>query len=182
MVDMRYGALEGSESETDITDFTDGDISVNRNRGVSRVNALIAFIAIVIASVCISNYKSVRSSKITEFTTTAANDQLIIIATNEYGIYEGPYPWLDNIPGSQIVEPYKLTTLTTSMDSMSPKSIAFYRWTFSENVTVVGHHNDSNTGQCNITIAELGNHDVTVRGFDDAGNLISSFSTLLMCK
>jgi hypothetical protein len=178
---MRYGALQGSESEADFSDFRDDDENVDKSWGVSRVNALVTFIVIVVASLCFSSYKTFSSSKVpVQFTTVIGNKDLLVTATNEYGAYKGPYPWLDNIPGSQIVEPHKLTTLT-AISSSSTRSISHYRWSFSDKVVVVQYANSSSR-QCNITITELGNHDVTVEAYDATNSLISSFSTLLMCK
>jgi hypothetical protein len=178
---MRYGALEGSESEADFSDFRDDDENVIKSWVVSRVHAIVAIIVIVVASLCFSSYKTFSSSGVpAQFTTVVGNKDLLVTATNEYGAYKGPYPWLDNIPGSQIVEPHKLTTLT-AIGSSPTRSISYYRWSFSDKV-VVERYANSSSRQCNITIIELGNHNVTVETYDATDTLISSFSTLLMCK
>ena len=176
---MRYGALQGSEYEADLADLKADDDNVSYSPGVSRAKALVALIVIVVASLCFSSYKTYSSSKVpTQFTTLTGHNKLLITATNEYGAYEGPYPWLDTIPGSQIVEPHKLTMLT-AINSAPATSISFYRWSFSDKVVI---QQNSSSRQCNVTITALGNHDVTVEAYDDKNNLVSSFSTLLMCK
>ena len=39
---------------------------------------------------------------------------LTIIASNEYGIFSAPYPWMNDVIGTQLVEPYKDSVLTLS--------------------------------------------------------------------
>ena len=41
-----------------------------------------------------------------------STDELRLTATNEYGVYDAPYPWLRDGTGAQLVEPMKRTTLT----------------------------------------------------------------------
>jgi hypothetical protein len=38
-------------------------------------------------------------------------DDLNIYATNEYGHFEAPYPWMSSVAGMQLVEPYKTSNL-----------------------------------------------------------------------
>lgn len=178
---MRYGALSGSESEADLSDFRDDELVLNNSQGKSRVNLLIGLVVIVVASLCFSSYKTFGSSKVPiKFSKVIGNKDLLIIATNEYGAYVGPYPWLNTIPGSQIVEPHKLTMLT-AIGASSTKAISYYQWSFSDKVSAE-LPSSSDSGQCNITITELGNHNVTVEAYDKTNKLISSFSTLLICK
>jgi hypothetical protein len=50
----------------------------------------------------------------------AATSAMNLIASNEYGTFKAPYPWMTDVPGTQLVEPYKTTTLTltgTAVDS-----------------------------------------------------------------
>lgn len=42
------------------------------------------------------------------------SDELTVTAFNEYGRFEGPYPWMDDVKGTQLIEPYRSTTLTVS--------------------------------------------------------------------
>lgn len=42
------------------------------------------------------------------------SDELSISASNEYGSFSAPYPWLYEVSGSQLVEPYRATTLALS--------------------------------------------------------------------
>jgi hypothetical protein len=41
-----------------------------------------------------------------------SSSELYFKASNEYGVYETKYPWFDDYKGSQLVEPYKNTTMT----------------------------------------------------------------------
>jgi hypothetical protein len=60
-------------------------------------------------------------------TDTAATLALNLIASNEYGTFKAPYPWMTDVPGTQLVEPYKTTNLTltgTAVDS----GLYFFEW------------------------------------------------------
>ena len=64
-----------------------------------------------------------------EDTIVAITSEMYVEASNEYGVFEREfYPWLEDIAGSQIVEPYKQTTLTLTgslVDSSLQVSIFF---------------------------------------------------------
>jgi hypothetical protein len=55
------------------------------------------------------------------------NDAFSVVATNEYGPYEGQYTFFDKFPGSQLIEPMKMTTLSVQGQFASRTEYKF-RW------------------------------------------------------
>ena len=181
---MHYGALERSELSLPLSedDCKESNIGNRRGRALNgRTSAVIAVVIFILASACVSNYKPVGSrtfQSAAKLTKLDADAQIRITASNEYGIYNGPYPWLANV-GSLLVEPYKLTTLSmTGMDSAD--SSIYYQCTLPANITKVSFNSRRN--QCNITATEVGKYNIKVDAFDVSETLIASFSAILICK
>ena len=151
---MKYGAHEQSELSLPGDDNLEINIGERRGRTLNgRTSAVIALVLFILASACVSNYKPVSNGALqsgVKVTSLDADSQMGITASNEYGIFSAPYPWLASV-GSQIVEPYKVTTLSvTGMDSAD--STVHYKWTLPANLTKVNVNSRGN--QCNITAAE----------------------------
>ena len=181
---MKYGALERSEQSLPLSEDDSIYSSIGNRRGRTlngRTSVVIAIVIFVLASACVSNYKPVNSKAFqfsAKITTLTTDSQIGIIASNEYGVYNGPYPWLASA-GSQLVEPYKLTTLSvTGMDSAD--SSVYYQWILPANLTKVSA--DSRLSKCNITATDVGKYNIRVEAFDVSDTLIASFSAVLICK
>lgn len=179
---MKYGALEQSESSLPGDDDIEVNIGERRGRTLNgRTSAVIALVIFILASACVSNYKPVGSGAFqtgVKVTSLDAYSQIGITASNEYGIFAAPYPWLAG-GGSQIVEPYKVTTLSvTGMESAD--STVHYQWTLPANLTKVNVNSRGN--QCNITAAEVGKYYIKVEAFDVSDSLVATFSATLICK
>lgn len=112
-----------------------------------------------------------------ESTTTA---DLYIMAFNEYGSFSAPYSWLDSVSGSQIVEPYKETTLSLNGAYASGST---FKWALDypseeEATTWTG----SDTKEI-LTLTEPGSYSITVEAFDvKTGSFRGRYTTLLMVK
>jgi hypothetical protein len=68
-------------------------------------------------------------------TFVAPLNEISIFATNEYGHFSGPYPFFKDYPGSQLVEPYKKTTISV-LGSRSKLSAYIFTWSFHGDSTV----------------------------------------------
>ena len=181
---MQYGALERSELSLPQSedDSFESNIGNRRRRTLNgRTSAVIAIVIFVLASACISNYKPINSKAYTigaKVTTLVTDSQIGVTASNEYGIYNGPYPWLATA-ASQLVEPYKVTTLSvTGMDTAD--SSVYYKWTLPSNLTTA--YVDTRLNKCNITATEVGKYNLKVEAFDASDTLIASYSAILICK
>lgn len=181
---MQYGALEQSElslpqSEDDSFKSNIGNRRLRTLNG--RTSAVIAVVIFVLASACVSNYTPISSKayKIgAKVTTLVTDSQIGVTASNEYGIYNGPYPWLATA-ASQLVEPYKVTTLSvTGMDTADLG--VYYKWTLPSNLTTASV--DTRLNKCNITATAVGKYSIKVEAFDATDTLIDSYSALLICK
>lgn len=107
-------------------------------------------------------------------TLVAASDgQLAIYATNEYGHYEGPYPFFDDYPGAQLVEPYKETMiqLTGSLSSGNFN----YLW------KIEGDSTTTQSDQIQVTLTNPGLYGIDVHVFAGA-KYVSTYSTHLIVR
>jgi hypothetical protein len=95
-----------------------------------------------------------------------ADADISIHATNEYGVFSAPYPYLQN--GELLVEPYKNTTLGLSGNFLSEEGRYEYRWKFDEHMKGVIHSGQSIV----FTRKDVGSDYVTVyviaEGSDEA--------------
>ena len=112
-----------------------------------------------------------------ESTTTA---DLYIMAFNEYGSFSAPYSWLDTVSGSQIVEPYKETTLSLNGAYASGST---FKWALaypSEDEPSTWTGSDAKEV---LTLTEPGSYSITVEAFDvKTGSFRGRYTTLLMVK
>ena len=69
---------------------------------------------------------SLKSLKV-ETTMTVTPSILTMTASNEYGVFLGPYPWMTQIVGTQLVEPFKNTTLSLSGSSVA-SGLYIFTW------------------------------------------------------
>lgn len=102
-------------------------------------------------------------------------DEISFVATNEYGQYSGIYPWLDDVPGSQIVEPYKKTTLTASGRLVSKGSSVFF-W------EIEGKSDIYNGTSLTTKFKDTKVRTATIHAFDGEGDYQMSYSTLLISR
>ena len=102
--------------------------------------------------------------------------QLMMEASNEYGVYKVTYPYFAEFPGSQFVEPFKSTTIKLSGSLVASGSFTF-RWRIDGDDTV---YTDS---EVTVKLAKTGLIPVSVHAFDvENGNYVGTFKTMLISK
>lgn len=108
-----------------------------------------------------------------------------IVATNEYGQYDGsPYPWMSEVEGTQLVEPYKQTLLTV----LGTVNVANYTYTW----TIVNDNglkasndfivNEALANKQTVQFLNTGIYSMKVKLLDSSGKTKYSYSTRLVCK
>lgn len=103
-----------------------------------------------------------------------------LIASNEYGTFKAPYPWMTDVLGTQLVEPYKTTNLTvtgTAVDS------GLYRFEW----IIEGFHGKLKDGASSqtIVVTEPKVFPVTINAYlkSDAHSVAAlTYSTRLVSK
>lgn len=108
-----------------------------------------------------------------------------LVATNEYGQYDGtPYPWMSEIEGTQLVEPYKQTLLTVVGTVDSDNYI--YKWSIvndngleaTDDYAVI----EAVSNKQSVQFLNTGIYTLKVKLVNSAGKTKYSYSTRLVCK
>lgn len=103
-------------------------------------------------------------------------DMKKIQARNEYGVFTAPYPYLQEVQGSQIVEPYKQTTITIEGAYVTSDFNINFLWQIEGQDTLF-------TGpKINIMMQSTGKYEVSVHAFNKADVYLGSYSTVLWVK
>ena len=188
---MPYGAVDDTEANA-LLPHTEVVIIKKPKYGSGPV-ALLSFIAVAVSvsSIGYAGYRSIFSySDQTEKHFTASESievevvpaalTLTITASNEYGQFIGPYPWLETTPGSQLVEPFKQTILSIG-GSVTLLPDLHYNWTLSEEFQSWGTPKPD-LAEYNLIINDIGQYQVSVTAMDSNNTIVAEFSTLLICK
>ena len=128
----------------------------------------------------VSNSLTTHVSSYVSSSDSASISVINLIASNEYGTFKAPYPWMTDVPGTQLVEPYKTTTLTltgTAVDS----GLYSFKWIIEG---FDGKMIDGTTTQT-IVVKEPKIYLVTINAYliSDASSEASiSYSTRLVSK
>ena len=114
-----------------------------------------------------------------------STSELRLTATNEYGVYDGPYPWLRDGSGVQLVEPLKRTTLTVGgpFAENSEEGLAFV-WQV-DGYDGVGGDDLTSTRKAfvDVVLTRPGNYDVRVQVLSKAtGQTLAVYTTHLACR
>ena len=105
-----------------------------------------------------------------------AMGQVLMAATNEYGQYKGSYPFFAEFPGSQLIEPYKQTTITLSGE-MVDSSLYTFNW------QIEGDEAMQTGTQAVIKVTKAGLFDISFHAYEVAtGAYKSTFKTKLISK
>ncbi len=113
---------------------------------------------------------------------TCKTDTVVITASNEYGIFSAPYPYLEN--GEILIEPYKNTTVSVSLDAKHFNSDSMYSimWTFSRLQEEVDSKKYFGS-EFQLTMEKAGTNDVQVDIFSaESGSYICSYETFAYVK
>ena len=118
-----------------------------------------------------------------------SSSKMSLAATNEYGQFNGKsYPWMKDVEGTQLVEPYKNTTLTLSGSYI--KESYTYVWqitnedeeiNMSYNPTLM-NMTSTRRSTIDIVLYETGLYKIRIHFYDSDGELKHSYSTRLVCK
>jgi hypothetical protein len=111
-----------------------------------------------------------------EFIVPTSNlDELYITAMNNYGAFSAPYSFLDEIPGSKIIEPYRDTVV--SLGGTYTESATYsYIW------KIEGSGKQFFGTSNKIMLTKTGVYDIQIDIYNAHAQYIASFSTKLICK
>lgn len=119
--------------------------------------------------------------------TMAQGNEIILAATNEYGQFDSvgaPYPWLEDVYGSQIVEPYKNTTFTVAGEYFNARKFTF-EWYINGSPQITGEQKADGiyVGDTLVVYYEkCGSYNVTIKAISSDGSVALSFRTLAIVK
>lgn len=120
----------------------------------------------------ITKYFGSRSS-----TTTT---DLYIQASNKYGTFSAPYPWLDSTPGTQLVEPFITSKLTVTGAFASGST---YQWTLDYPSSSDGMEWSGTSTVQEVTLTVPGSYSLSLEAFDaKTGSFRGRYTTLVVCK
>ena len=125
---------------------------------------------------------SLKSLKV-ETTMTVTPSILTMTASNEYGVFLGPYPWMTQIVGTQLVEPFKNTTLSLSGSSVA-SGLYIFTWDiagFESEYTAIS------LGELAIVFQDPKIYNITITAYlasdkNCTGTAQYTYSTRLVCK
>lgn len=194
-----YGATLSDEErllprEQSINVIHSNDSSTSNFRGRSVVISLILALAVTVSIFGVNIYTShVNTPEIPVYDTFLKSEglkpqttslDLSITASNEYGAFTAPYPWMDDVPGTQLVEPYKTTTLSLS-GSYAVSGQYSYEWIISgvnEDYTSTSFSSKTNDLNVLIRLHEPGRYAVKINVFDKSNSYVTTYKTRLVCK
>ena len=125
-------------------------------------------------------YSTVSDSQIIA-TGEDAFDDISLIASNEYGTFSAPYPWMSEVLGTQLVEPYKESILTLSGSAADSKLYSF-EWIISD---FDGEYDRNAAKSQTIIFAEPNIHNITINAYlisGDSSTAIYTYQTRLISK
>ena len=117
--------------------------------------------------------------------------KISVIAANEYGHFDGKsYPWMLDVTGTQLVEPYKNTTLTLSGSYIKSK------YTYAWSITIESSSDDSNEDASasyigtissnasfqTVMFIETGIYKIGITVYSSSGDVVHTYETRLVCK
>jgi hypothetical protein len=108
-----------------------------------------------------------------------------LVASNEYGQYDGSsYPWMSEVEGTQLVEPYKQTLLTV-LGTVNVEEYT-YTWTIvndngleaTDDYVVI----ETSENMQSVQFLNTGIYSMKVKLLNSSGKTKYSYSTRLVCK
>lgn len=182
---------EQRDTSSPLLNSGDGDIdSTTIIKAKPRLSVIVAstltIICLAVAAVFLLTGGS-SSVSLSEDSTDylSTSKSFTITATNEYGSYDGSsYPWMSDVEGTQLVEPYKSTLL--SLYGSVTYSDYSYSWkvTNDNGLKNSGDYvvmSDVNNSQ-GLIFKNTGIYTVKVKLLNAAGSTKYSYTTRLVCK
>ena len=162
------------------------DISRLKSRWPAAVLSFGSLVCIVVMSVFLLDGGNVNKTFDGESEDASQSSRgFTVRATNEYGYYDGSnYPWMSEISGTQLVEPYKSTLLT--LNGLETDDEFVYSWTIvNENglnntKDFVNQNESSNT--LSLVFQNAGIYSLDILLSNTTGYVKYSYSTRLVCK
>ena len=185
---MRYGTLDESESDSSLLSGYQSETPDETRKSVTISIIFLPLIALVVLIVSFLGYAVLRTNtNNAEFNKKydmsvmpfKSHESLTITASNEYGVFQGPYPWLNDIPGSQLVEPMKQTLLKLGGSAVERTDVT-YNWTFP--VLLSNSSENAHTDEYIVLIPEVGTYPITVMAINAQNEVVAKHSTILICK
>jgi hypothetical protein len=109
------------------------------------------------------------------------SNDITISASNEYGKFTADYPWMKDVQGTQLLEPYKMTELTLSGSytlTDDTKYILVISGIDDETYKYTQYFNEE---KVYITLKQVGKYDVSLHVFGGGGYL-ATYNTRFICK
>jgi len=98
-----------------------------------------------------------------------------IETSNEYGVFEGPYPFINDEIGSQLIEPYKATKVSIKGLFANDDNIQF-AW------NVDGFDSIMSGSEITITVQSTGVFSVSIHAVHTIDGYVSTYTTRLVSK
>lgn len=172
-----YGSTDGLEANYDVRRQSEDDHLLEeaptpqfpskglRYQHLALVLMMIAILAVASSVGLSATYPKIGSSSTSMYTVPQGTksafdmDAVTLTAENEYGIFNAPYPWLEN---GVLVEPFKQTTLTISNVPVPEKFSV--QWKIRGDQTSTTHSTSSPSLQ--ITLKRTGTYSLTMSIMD----------------
>ena len=103
-------------------------------------------------------------------------------ASNEYGEYTGPYPYLTENGGMQLVEPYKSTVVVMTGAETCMGSTSILQWQIYDAQSKVVFSSKSTKPLITIKLVRTGNYAITVKLTTRAVKAQTLYSGKITCK
>lgn len=155
------------------------------------VTSMLAFMTSGKKSTAPESHDGTASEIFASSSFSSSSSKIYLTATNEYGSFDGKsYPWMSDVTGTQLVEPYKNTTLTLSGSYV--KSKYTYSWAITNEDTDDDNYDDdsspfigsisSNASFQTIVFTETGIYKIIIAAVDSTGAVVHTYQTRLICK
>ena len=163
------------------------DISTIKSRWPAAVLSIASLVCIVVMSIfLLDGTKTTKTFETgSQNVLQSSSRSFAVRATNEYGFYDGSkYPWMSDISGTQLVEPYKSTLLT--LNGLAASDEFSYSWTIAnengltDKTDFVNQIKNSNT--LSVVFQNAGIYSLNVLLTNSTGAVKYSYSTRLICK
>lgn len=145
----------------------------------------ISFIALLLVGFNLTNSITSRGEETLSLKSEKVRSPtLTLTASNEYGAFLGPYPWMTEVVGTQLVEPYKNTTLTLSGSAVD-SGLLIFKWDITG--LLYNYSMKSAVGEIQMIFEEPTIYNITITAYrasdvNYAGVAIHTYSTRLVCK
>ena len=125
-------------------------------------------------------YSSIANSTIVA-TGKYSSSAISLTASNEYGTFSAPYPWMTDVLGTQLVEPYKESILTLSGSAVDSNLYSF-EWIISD---FDGEYDRTAARSQTIIFTDANIYNITINAYltsGDSSTAVYTYQTRLISK